>query len=201
MRTGWRKTALLLALLGASAAAQGPPRSRAALRPFFPLAVGNRWVYQEVASNMGGFRTVEVVSTRQWNGNTYYELTGFGGETAWVRQTPEGALVEYDPAAGEEKLWYAFLSSQPWSSRLSLPCLGQAEIVKRGEALRTGAETFPGGLVIRYANNRCADAGLIEEAFAPGVGLVRRSELTIAGPRIYELYYARVNGREIGSPP
>jgi len=56
------------------------------------------------------------------------------------------------------------------------------------------AGTFSGSLAIDYPPGNCADAGLSDETFAPGVGLLRRTSITIAGPRTLELLYARVRG-------
>ena len=191
-------------LLGvaAPAPAQLPPRMRQAARDYFPLAVGNQWVYVQRGPLPGRPLAVEVTFAGQFNGLTYFELSGFAGQKAWVRQTPAGDLVQYDPASRSERLWYAFGGSEgfSWRSELPLDCVGRATVMRRAAEVRVPAGNFPGALLIGYPPHICADAGLEMEAFAPGVGLLRRSEQTIAGPRTYELASARLNGVTIAGP-
>src|SRR5439155_17425574 len=51
--------------------------------------------------------------------------------------------------------------------------------------------------------SQCADAGITDEYFAQGVGLVKRVEESIAGPREMVLESATISGRSIGGtqPP
>jgi hypothetical protein len=62
------------------------------------------------------------------------------------------------------------------------------------------AGTFEGAAVIAYNSRPCDDNGLFEEVFAPGVGLIRRSVVTMTGLRIWSLSYAEVGGRIWGAP-
>lgn len=47
---------------------------------------------------------------------------------------------------------------------------------------------------LRYRNFGCADPAVSEEVYLPSIGLVRRTETSIAGPRVFELAEARVGG-------
>lgn len=192
-------TALVLGL-GAVSGAQFPPRARQAPSDYFPLAVGNQWVYAGRGFAPGGPLTIEVTFADQFAGVTYYQVSGFGAEPAWVRRNDAGELVQYE--GGREKLWYAFraLEGASWQPQLPVPCVAGATMKGRAAEVRVPAGLFSPSLLIQYSSGSCADAGLLEEAFAPGVGLVRRSEQTIGGPRIFELAYARVGGTLITGP-
>jgi len=176
--------------------AQIPPRARAPRRDYFPLAVGNQWVYRQQASPQAPRITVEVTGATERGGHTYYELSGYAGARAWVRQTGPGELVEQVPRDGSEQLWYSFYAPDraAWNPQLFLPCLGQARISARNAEVRVPAGAFSSALLIHYLPGLCSDAGFLEEAFAPGVGLLRRTEITFAGPRTMELVSARING-------
>jgi hypothetical protein len=185
---------LALAGLAAPVAAQLPPRARIASRDYFPLAVGNQWVYVQRGFAAGGQITVQVTNAGQFNGVTYFELSGLSAEPVWVRRTSAGEIVQWDRAG--DRLWYAFGSpaGASWRPQLPVPCTEQADLMTRGADVEVPAGRFPSALVIRYGNGSCADAGLLEEAFAAGVGLLRRAEQTIGGPRYHELAYARIGG-------
>ncbi len=195
-----RLIAVLLAALAAPALAQFPPRTGLGPRDYFPLALGNRWVYAQRGFAGGGQRTVEVTLADQFQGVTYFELTGFASAQVWVRRNAAGELVQWDPAG--DKLWYAFAAPErfSWRPELPEPCTARAELVSRSEEVQAPAGRFAPVLVIRYDNGGCADAGLLEEVFAPGVGLIRRTEQTIGGPRIYELAFAQIDGQRITGP-
>ncbi len=197
-----RLTAVLALFWGIPVWSQLPPRARLGPGDHFPLAVGNQWVYVTRGFAPGAQLTVEVTATAQFNGITYFELSEFARQRAWVRRTANGEIVQYDPAGGPEKLWYVFGAAEgfSWRSQLPVDCIDRATIRQRSAEVRVSAGVFSPSLMVSYPPSVCADAGLIEEAFAPGVGLVRRSEQTIGGPRSYELAYARIGGTTIAGP-
>ena len=196
--------ALLLGM--GDAGAQLPLRSRAAksARPVvhFPLAVGNRWTYIETGSFASGRLDVSVTESRDFNHQEYFRLVGYAGEPAWVRMTDDDRLVAFDPDTGLETVWYDFGAEidAPWPSGLPLDCTGEAQITsKPSYADDTITRIAPAFLTIQYGPTQCADAGLVEEIFVPGMGLVRRVSQSIAGPRALSLAYAQIGGRVIGS--
>lgn len=202
--------ALLGGPLAPSSAAQAPLRSRssqATLRSiaradYFPLAVGNWWTYEAAGLGAGDEVTVRVVEQVEIGGLNYFRLQGFGPSPALVRLTSRGRLVERDPASGVEKLWYDFAAPPggSWTPERALDCLGPARVESRAGRLEAAGSVFAPVLVIRYGPSGCADAGLTEESFAPGVGLLFRSELSIAGPRTLTLREASIGGRTIRGP-
>ena len=194
-------------LLGAAglARAQLPPRSRALQlhRPanYFPLTVGNSWTYTTEGRAASGTVTVRVTESVETAGQQYFRLEGFTLQPALVRVDSHGRLLEFRPDSGTEHLWYDFgaATGTTWMPELPHPCLGAAKLASRGSGVEVPAGDFDDVLVIRYGTTNCADAGIQEEVFAPNVGLIRRTETTIAGPRVMVLSEARVGSRLIRS--
>ena len=189
----------LAPLLAAAALAQAPPRIRFSTHPYFPLAVGNEWVYVQRGRVAGDPVTFQITATNQFNGISYYQITGYAEQPAWIRYNVAGELVQYDPSGGAEKLWYPFAAPDGFSFRSGVPapCLQNAILRTRNAEIRVPAGTFSPVLAVEYQPGPCADAGYSEEVFVAGIGLVRRTAITIAGPRSFELTWARVNGTVI----
>ena len=197
--------ACLLVTTG-TAPGQWPPRSRLIqftyTANYFPLAVGNSWTYAVEGRFASGDVAVQVTEAVEVEGRQYFVLEGYTPQPALVRLTSQGRLVELRRASGTEHLWYDFTAVEGtiWTSELPHPCLGEAKLASRRSEVETPRGSTNNGLVIRYGPTNCADAGIQEEAFAPGIGLVRRTELTIAGPRSLVLTEARIDGKIISSP-
>jgi hypothetical protein len=193
---------LIPLLLAGAALGQAPPRIRFSRHPQFPLSVGNQWVYGQRGRAAGEPLTVQVAAANQFHGLTYYQLIGYAEGPAWVRYNAAGELVQYDPAGGPEKLWYPFFAPDGFSfrSQLAVACVQQAALRYRQGEIRVPAGTFSPHLAVEYQPGPCADAGFSEEVFVSGVGMVRRTSLTIAGPRTAELIWARVNGVVVSAP-
>ena len=132
-------------------------------------------------------------STTDWKGTRI--------RSALVRRTPQGRLVEYRADTGSEHLWYDFGAEEGgvWTPELPFDCLGEAKLASRNAQADVPAGSFDPALSIQYGSTFCADAGIQEEVFAPGVGLLRRTEITIAGPRSLVLVEARVGGSVISA--
>ena len=198
--------ALGLPFLGVpDSSAQWPARSRtvqlAETPVYFPLAVGNTWAYEIEGRAVSGSRRVTVTEQVDVGGVIYYRLEGYAPRPAVVRRTPQGRLVEYRADTGGDHLWYDFGVPEGglWSSELPFDCTGEAKLVSRNAQADVPAGSFEPALVIRYGPTMCADAGIEEEVFAPGVGLLRRTEITIAGPRSLVLVEARVGGAVVSA--
>jgi hypothetical protein len=86
-----------------------------------------------------------------------------------------------------------------WESGLALECVGMASIAQPPREVFVPGGTFNTLVAVAYHGTNCADAGVQEEVFAAGVGLVRRTSLTIGGPRSMVLVSAQVNGKQIGA--
>jgi len=181
-----------------------PPRARLAPTPlpYPPLAVGNQWIYVQSGRLAGEPFTVQVTGTGQFGSLTYYQLIGYSDTAAWVRYNAAGELVRYDPSDRLEKLWYPFAAADGFSyrSHVSEPCVQQASLRTRRGEVQVPVGAYGPHLAVEYGAGPCADAGFSEEVFVAGIGMVRRTSITIAGPRTGELAWARVNGVVIPGP-
>ena len=195
----------LLLVAVPDAPAQWPARSRtvqlAETPVYLPLAVGNSWLYEiEGRAGVGSLR-VAVTEKVDLGGASYYRLEGYAPRPALVRWTPQGRLVEYREDTGSDYLWYDFGAEEGavWDSGLPIDCIGAAKLASRDTQADVPAGSFEPALSIRYGSTICADAGIEEEVFAAGVGLLRRTEITIAGPLSRVLVEARVGGAVISA--
>jgi hypothetical protein len=168
---------------------------------FFPLAAGNEWVYRE--DRTGDTLTIRVGSeVSMQSGKTYHDLMGFANRKALARIDQSGNLVALDEETGRESLLAGFAELDgSWWPALDRECFlsGQTQ----GKRIQ---HEGPGGrwsnvLAIHYQSSACADAGTIEEQFAENIGMVRRVVTTIAGPRTFDLVYARVGTQTIETQP
>ncbi len=184
--------------------AQGRVSFEALAQNYFPLSPGNSWTYVITGFAAQGSVTVRVTRAVDVSGIAYYELLGFTTEPAFVRLTRAGQLVELrsDPENrwfDREVLWYDFAApiGTTWESGATGDCDGRASKSTPPESLQVPAGAFTSLVRIAYQGTNCADAGLEEEVFADGIGLVRRTSITIGGPRSIELVSAQIGGKQI----
>lgn len=161
----------------------GATQATAAAPSFFPLADGNRWTLR----GDGAGETNVSVGPSQAPG---FVLRGFPG-TGQLRVRAVGSAVEawdagsnrWEPflrlgARGGTKYGVNLSGAPLWRSVVVTVASRQAVVHDaRGKTLRGCVKltlSHPKGV---------ADAGIEELAFAPGIGLVRVSEITIAGVR------------------
>ena len=158
---------------------------------YLPLQVGNQWIYRTAN---GAQEVLSIPRTETVNGTTYAVLTGFSNE-AWLRWASDGVLVNYDRESRTERPYLNFASSEGTSFPTSAhPCSTTAAIETKNFKGSFPLGEFSNVAMIRYGGNVCADAGLTADYYLPYIGLLRRTETTIAGPRTYDLTYARING-------
>ena len=169
---------------------------------FFPLRNGNTWTYREAAT--GQTFTVRVGQPVTIAGNVYYKLTGYLQSDLLVRiEDVYGTLMYWDETRNQEILLTDFerFEGGHWIAPLR-PC---PEQVGQGQ-LKSGNHDGPAGpvsdvLEIRYRAVGCADVGPVQEQYAEHIGMLRRTETSIAGPRTFDLISARVGNLTIDSPP
>ena len=200
---------LVVGLGGAANPVQGQREVRPALGTpsYFPLGVGNRWVYQKVGPGGTSTWKVEVVEAGMPAGPwPFFRLDGyFQGPPRMVRADRGGAVREVLPNSGQEYLWYLLgapvgttwqlqLAPSPTAGPVS-DCVDGSKLVvaSRNEVVRVPAGEFTRVVRIDFRSH-CVDAGITSEWFAPGVGLVRREETSLAGPVISELVQAELGG-------
>lgn len=168
----------------------------AATPDFFPLQVGNRWVLQ-TAGNKPELLNIEVLRSRAWDGQTYYLVSGYAPGERWLRKDPDGTFLVFDETSGKEAT-LARLATGAAGYQTSLSGCQQSALPSR-QPVRYRSPNFDlaNSLNVMYSALSCRDIGLGQEAYAPNVGLVRRSITTIRGEIAYDLVYARVNGSPV----
>jgi hypothetical protein len=162
---------------------------------YFPLHVSNQWVYRCSGFCGNAAPALQISKAAEFNGRAYFLLKGFAGQETWLRQDERGTLWAFDPETNQESRWYSFFAAEGESFDTSLdPCSTTATIASRSATYSGPIGDFENALHIAYPPGQCADAGLTEEFFLSWVGLVRRTEITIGGPRTYNLIYSRIGG-------
>ena len=178
------------------------PFTAAAQPDYFPLHVGNQWVYRQVGRVGGAPVVVDIPRTETFNNQTYSVVRGLGESTLYLRMAENGTLFAYDPETRQEGVWAAFSTPEGERFRTVVdPCSNTAFMQSRNARVTVPAGEFTNALKIHYPAANCADAGLSADAFVPYIGLVERESITIAGPRYLRLVYARVGGVTVLSEP
>ncbi len=169
--------------------------SLAAAQNYFPLETGNQWIYRSGSQ----LATAEVVRNEVFDGRTYAQVRGFFGD-AWLRMDENGALLAYNPDTHAEQLWANFGAAEGGQFQSTIPpCEQPAQLVSKNAKYAGPIGEFPYALEIRYSPGRCADVGNEQDFYLPWVGLVQRRSTTIAGPRTWDLVYARLGVTEISA--
>src|SRR6266545_4534468 len=171
---------LPLAVLAAACACAGaparpPPAAPSAPSDYFPLAVGNEWVYRDESPALpperrGATRIVRIL-----------ERTSDG----YYRDSERGEL-RADPDCLHDRsrrlLCGPIAPGTSWSSVVSVSSTERYEIAAVGETVSTPAGRFDGCVRVR-AHNR-AERGtdhVLEITYAPGVGPVRIETFAVVG--------------------
>jgi hypothetical protein len=208
------KAAARIALIAAAAAVGWPAGARAdgtirqaiGAQALFPLREGNTWTYSRGGPAETSEWTVSVTGkVTAPRVHPYLLLDGyFPGAGRAVRADLFGTVTERSNGF-RDHLWY--LLGAPEGTRWTLQlaqsqdavvvadCIGGAKLTlaSRGETLSVPAGDFAGVVRVDWAAP-CADAGIVSEWFAPGVGLIRRDETSIAGTVTSELVRAELGG-------
>ncbi len=166
---------------------------------YLPLQTGNTWIYR---SNAGSF-TVEVGKPETFGGASYFAVRGFPSTPAvWLRNTDEGRILMWDAQTKTEKIWLDTATAVPGESPTGVDPCNEFSRVESREAKYSGPiGEFTNALSVRYSYGSCADAGLDGDVLQPWVGIVQRTAQTIAGPRKYDLVYARIGGVTVLTAP
>ncbi|HEX9049763.1 MAG TPA: hypothetical protein VF841_04455 [Anaeromyxobacter sp.] len=174
------RTLLPLAAI-ASACARAPlapPAPPQAPADYYPLAVGNEWVYRDAspalpADRQGTSRTVRILERTKdgyWRDSAGAELRA----DADCLHDRDRRLLCAPLAAGKS-----------WSSVVSVSSTERYEIVAVGEKVATPAGTFDGCVRVRARNRASPTNELVNElTFAPGVGLVRIETAAVLGGKV-----------------
>ncbi len=165
---------------------------------YFPLEVGNVWIYRvRGAPPRPGdtTTTVEVTRAAQFAGVTYYLLNEYRRGEFWVRNDGAGRIYQYDEKAGTESLWYDFSRKIGDTYPTTLPtCCGRAHVRDTAATKSVALGDFA-NVLYQLDYPGVFQIGITEENFFPYVGLLFRSENT-GGPamRSQDLVYAKISG-------
>jgi len=168
---------------------------------YFPLHVGNQWVYRAGGTRTDGILTLEITRTGQFAGRTYWLLHGLPQGDFWLRMDEEGNLWAYAPERNQEELWYAFQKPEGEEYRTAVPgSLSRAVVASRQSAYKGPIGEVNNALEIRYPG--VFQAGMERELFLPYIGMVHRKQ-NVGGPATvtYDLIYSRTGGVTVLSAP
>ena len=158
---------------------------------YFPLRVGNSWVYKVTQGRTATEpQVVEVQALETIDGNSYYRVSFFG-RIVWLRPTDDGSLMAYDTENKQEKMWLGLGANEGESFTTNLDaCTNSGRIETRSAKMSVPLGEFSDVLRVTF-RGLCADAGVTEQDYLPYVGLLRHVTTSIAGPVQYDLLYVR----------
>jgi hypothetical protein len=167
---------------------------------YFPLQVGNQWVYRVGGRFDGGTQVVEITASRTVNQREYFVTMGLAGtDPLLLRKNDEGTLVFLREGDNSEHTWVAFNAAvgEAWRTEIDR-CNPTAVIRSKTAKLQVPLGEFDNALEVGYAPGQCADAGLIRESFLPNIGLAQRRQSNFAGEQVLDLIYARLGYTTVG---
>ena len=164
---------------------------------YFPLQAGNQWIYRLDEGPVKELRVAEVLRAETVDEKEYFVYKGILGETARVRVTAENKLVQLN-ADGTESLWADFNAAEGTSYLTSFDsCTGRGRVEKRNATTELLDRVWENGIQISYSAASCADAGVSDDLYLPGLGLAQRTYQSFTGPRRYKLTYARIGNASV----
>lgn len=182
----WKKACLLASLSTVLMLAQSPE--------YFPLEVGNNWVYRAATGNAVLQMAVTGTQTAD-NGNTYYVVTNFAGSQALLRQSGS-QLLRYDATTKQETVvedFTAATNGQPFSAPLD-NCTSQGTVTNPSGPYDGPSGSYSSGVTIVQYTGTCPNSGVQEDRFLPYVGLLSRTQNTSSGPQRFDLVYSITGG-------
>lgn len=163
---------------------------------YFPQQVGDEREYRKTRTAIGS--EVQWTDRILASDGRFFQHSNYWGDgiSRWLRVTSTSKVVEqtnrkpilwYKLGASEEREWTIDLNSGGPS------CVDGAlvKIVSTKETVIVPAGTFQNCLKLEFHSN-CSDAGLINQWFAPEIGLVKQTEDSILGPVTSELVRAKI---------
>ncbi len=180
------------ALLSSALPAQTPS--------YFPLQVGNSWLYRQTditttsATPADPYRSISVQGQETVGDRQYFRVLYFG-RSVLLRDDPSSStLVALDRLSGAEQPWLSLGLDVGATFPTTLDhCSQTGKIESRTAQPETPAGNFNNAVEVSFQGN-CNDAGTTREIYAPYVGPVLHEETSFAGPRRFELVYYHVSG-------
>jgi hypothetical protein len=161
----------------------------------FPLAPGNGWTYRDPVT--GATFNIHVGAPVYLNDRVYHPVRGYTVEPVLVRVNEYGNIVYWDEERGQDILLISFEAvPRGWweAPKRECPLEGQTT---GGRLPHDGPAGRWSALEIQYRTAGCADAAEQSEQFVENIGMVRRVVNTFAGPRAYDLVFAKIGTQVI----
>jgi len=202
-----------LAGLDDAAGLSDSPVDVSLLTDYFPLQGGNYWLYQRGWGDYVWEQYRVEVLRRAYSCHyyTFYWLAKYFPHQPpaerLVCRTYSGNVYEWPRNVNALNLWYRLRAPVGTTWKFVLEggdtCYSPltATLAGRNETVSVPAGVFHDCVKIVYSGSNCADAGLIAEYFAPGVGLVKREEDSFAGTVETVLVEARIDGSMVPGNP
>lgn len=214
----WWPALALLALALTIVAREAPAQVRGRIGPvttvsYFPLQVGNHWLYaRQGAGVVDTWRSAVSERFLSPAGRVYFAVDGHFGPRRLLRSTSLNGVFEYNPGGLGDNLVYLLGApvGSTWVLQLKpLPTMSPLPDCLTGSRLTVGSRTetltVPAGLFTSVVRldwaGPCRDAGITAEWFAPGVGLIKRTEDSFTGSITSELVQAEIGGRVLPQAP
>lgn len=187
-----RTPVLLLAALAACAHAPAGAPHASGPADYFPLAVGNEWVYRDESpalppARRGDTRTVRIVDRTR---DGYY------------RDSERGELRADGECLRDRTrrlLCGPIAKGTSWSSVVSVSSTERYEIASIGEAVATPAGRFEACVKVRAHNRAAATTDLVNEiTYAPGVGPVRIETYAVVDGKVTPQFRALLQSYRVG---
>jgi hypothetical protein len=177
-------------LLLITVAACGVLSAQQAVSEYLPLRDGNEWRY--LNRRTGETHRIRVAQPAFIGGNTYYRLIGYVERPLWVRYEGEALVYRNEELDRDEVLTMFTPVDRAWSNAPFRPCEQESQAQARRVGFNGPAGDFPAALQIRYRSFACADNGIEDEIYQPGIGLVRRTITSFTGEGEFHLISATV---------
>jgi hypothetical protein len=162
-----------------------------------PLASGNNWTYRDAVT--GQSFTVRIGTPVFVNQNVYHTLRGYGTAQLLVRTNEYGNIVYWDEEKATDVLLISFERvPRAWWEAPGRECPQEGQTQEK-DGVHNGPAGRWNAVEIRYRSFSCFDAGDELEQFAANIGMLRRVVNTIAGPRTFDLVYARIGTQVISA--
>jgi Intracellular proteinase inhibitor len=167
---------------------------------YLPIQQGNEWTYRD--SVTAATFKIQVGLGVMHQGNAYYRVTGYAPGPLYLRSASDGNLYFFDDENDREILLTNFEPvDRSWYDTMLGGCIQGYQPQAQTVAYDGPNRYFPAALDVRYRSYSCADNGIERELFVDNVGLVRRIVTTFAGPRTFDLVYARVGALTFRGEP
>jgi hypothetical protein len=186
-----RTTVLLLAATAACARVPAAPPRAGGPADYFPLAVGNEWVYRDDSPALppGRQGTTRSVRILQRTADGYFR----DSERGELRADPD---CLHDRA--RRLLCGPIAVGTSWASVVSVGSTERYEIAAVGEEVATPAGRFSACVKVR-AHNRAAATDLVNEiTYAPGVGPVRIETFAVVDGKVTPQFRALLQSYRVG---